>query len=79
MDEPTRGVDVGAKSEIYRLLRELASQGVAVLISSSENNELLGVCDRVLVMFRGRIVADRPSDQLDELTIAELAAGVINV
>lgn len=76
MDEPTRGVDVGAKSEIYRLIRELASQGVAVVISSSENIELLGVCDRVLMMFRGRVVADQPAHQLDELTIAEHVAGV---
>jgi ABC-type sugar transport system ATPase subunit len=79
MDEPTRGVDVGAKSEIYRLVRELASQGVAVVISSSENIELLGVCDRVLMMFRGRVVADRPAHQLDELTIAEHVAGVHHV
>ena len=79
MDEPTRGVDVGAKSEIYRLVRELASQGVAIVISSSENIELLGVCDRVLMMFRGRVVADQPSHLLDELTIAEHVAGVHHV
>ena len=79
MDEPTRGVDVGAKSEIYRLIRELASQGVVVVISSSENVELLGVCDRILVMFRGRVVADQPAHQLDELTIAEHVAGVHHV
>lgn len=79
MDEPTRGVDVGAKSEIYRLIRELASQGVAVVISSSENVELLGVCDRVLMMFRGHVVADQPAHQLDELTIAEHVAGVHHV
>ena len=76
MDEPTRGVDVGAKSEIYRVIRELATQGVAVVVSSSENTELLGVCDRVLMMFRGRVVADVPSHDLDELTIAEHVAGV---
>jgi ABC-type sugar transport system ATPase subunit len=76
MDEPTRGVDVGAKSEIYRVVRELASQGVAVLVSSSESVELLGLCDRILMMFRGRVVADQPSSQLDELTIAEHVAGV---
>jgi ABC-type sugar transport system ATPase subunit len=76
LDEPTRGVDVGAKSEIYRVIRELAAQGVGVVISSSENVELLGLCDRVLMLLGGEIVADLPTDELDELTIAEHVAGV---
>jgi len=76
MDEPTRGVDVGAKSEIYRLVRELAAGGVAVVVSSSENVELLGLCDRILMMLHGHVVADLPADELDELTIAEHVAGV---
>lgn len=55
LDEPTRGVDVGAKSEIYALINRLAEQGKAVLVISSEHQELFGICDRVLVMGQGRI------------------------
>jgi len=58
LDEPTRGIDVGAKGEIHRLMRELASQGVGILMISSELPEVLGVSDRVLVMREGRIVAE---------------------
>ena len=55
LDEPTRGVDVGSKAEIYRLIGELAAQGKAVLFVSSYLPELLGVCDRLAVMARGRL------------------------
>jgi L-arabinose transport system ATP-binding protein len=58
VDEPTRGIDVGAKSEIYGILYKLAEQGVAVVVVSSELPEVMGVCDRVLVMRQGQIVAD---------------------
>jgi rhamnose transport system ATP-binding protein len=57
-DEPTRGIDVGTKAEIYRLLRRLAESGVGILLASSELPEILGVCDRVLVMRDGRLVAE---------------------
>ena len=57
LDEPTRGVDVGAKAEIYRQLRELAGAGLGVLVASSELPELIGLCDRILVMHAGRTVA----------------------
>jgi ribose transport system ATP-binding protein len=57
LDETTRGVDVGAKAEIYRLLGELAGQGLGVLLASSELPELIGVCDRVVVLRDGRDVA----------------------
>jgi ribose transport system ATP-binding protein len=53
MDEPTRGIDVGAKSEIHRLLRELANQGIGIIMISSELPEVIGMCDRVLVMHEG--------------------------
>lgn len=56
LDEPTRGVDIGAKSEIYRLLTELAADGVTVVVASSELPELLGICHRIAVMRRGRVV-----------------------
>lgn len=75
LDEPTRGVDVGAKSEMYRIIRELAANGTAVVISSSENSELLGICDRLLMMFRGRIVAEGNAAELDEWKVAGYVAG----
>ena len=55
LDEPTRGVDVGAKTEIYALIEELAAGGKAVLVISSEHQELFGLCDRILVMANGQI------------------------
>ena len=54
-DEPTRGIDVGAKSEIYELMRELADAGVAILMISSDMEEVIGVSDRIAVMHEGRI------------------------
>ncbi|QAY59105.1 sugar ABC transporter ATP-binding protein [Microbacterium protaetiae] len=63
IDEPTRGIDVGTKSEVHRLLSELAGQGMAVLMISSELPEVLGMADRVLVMREGRITADIPREQ----------------
>ncbi|MFG2010534.1 sugar ABC transporter ATP-binding protein [Micromonospora sp. NPDC048868] len=61
LDEPTRGVDVGAKAEIYRLLRRLADDGMGILLASSELPELTGVCDRIVVLRRGRAVAELPA------------------
>ena len=58
VDEPTRGIDVGAKTEIYKLLDELARNGLAILVMSSEMQEILGVCDRIYVMKRGRITSE---------------------
>ena len=58
MDEPTRGVDVGAKSEIHAILRELADEGVGVVVISSELPELIGLCDRVLVIRDGRVAGE---------------------
>ena len=64
LDEPTRGVDVQAKAQIFAVLRVLAAEGVAILFISSELEEVLEVSDRVLTMSRGRIVADTPADKL---------------
>ena len=61
LDEPTRGVDVGAKGEIYARIRDLAAKGLGVLIASSEMPELLGLCDRIVVLRRGRTVAEFPA------------------
>lgn len=68
-DEPTQGIDIGAKQEIYRLMRELSSKGTAMIVASSEINELLEVCHRIYVMFRGRIVGEfrDPSRQKEEI------------
>ncbi|WP_236826739.1 MULTISPECIES: sugar ABC transporter ATP-binding protein [unclassified Blastococcus] len=72
LDEPTRGVDVGARSEIYALIRELADRGVAVVVVSSEIPEVLGLADRVLVISDGSVVAERPADALDEHAVLDL-------
>jgi rhamnose transport system ATP-binding protein len=63
VDEPTRGIDVGTKAEVHRILSELAGEGVAILMISSELPEVLGMADRVLVVREGRITADLPSDE----------------
>ncbi|MBV9290775.1 MAG: sugar ABC transporter ATP-binding protein, partial [Hyphomicrobiales bacterium] len=72
-DEPTRGVDVGAKFEIYELMRQLAERGVAILMISSELPEVLGMSDRILVMHERRIVAELTRDDASEERIIELA------
>ena len=73
LDEPTRGIDVGAKSEIYALMDSLAKEGVAILFVSSEMEEILGVADRVLVMHEGRISGELACDQLSEEAVMRLA------
>ena len=75
LDEPTRGVDVGAKAEIYRLLIGAAKDGIGILVSSSETPELRLLCDRIAVMFRGRIVAWLSRDEATEARIAHFAGG----
>jgi ribose transport system ATP-binding protein len=74
LDEPTRGVDVGAKGEIYARLRELASQGLGILVASSEMPELIGLCDRIVVIQEGRTVAEFKGE-VDEHTVMAAASG----
>jgi ribose transport system ATP-binding protein len=69
--EPTQGVDVGSRLDIYAALRDRAEGGAAVLVKSSDPIELSGLCDRVLVMSRGQIIEEIPGDELDELRIVE--------
>ncbi|MFO1105110.1 MAG: sugar ABC transporter ATP-binding protein [Amaricoccus sp.] len=76
LDEPTRGVDVGAKGEIYARLRELAGEGLGVLVASSEMPELIGLCDRIVVLREGRNVAAF-SGAIDEHTVLEAANGKV--
>jgi ribose transport system ATP-binding protein len=72
LDEPTRGVDVGARSEIYALIRRLADDGIGVVLVSSEVPEVLGLADRVLVMREGRVVHEGPAEVLDEHRVLDL-------
>jgi ribose transport system ATP-binding protein len=75
LDEPTRGIDVGAKSEIYALMDQLAQQGLALLMISSDLEEILGMSDRVLVMHEGRLAGELPRDGLSEAAVMHLATG----
>ena len=74
-DEPTRGIDVGAKSEIYGLIRALSDAGVAVLMISSDMEEVIGVSDRILVMHEGRISGELSRDRFSEQNVMQLAVG----
>ena len=74
LDEPTRGVDVGAKAEIHDVILQLATDGMAVLVSSSEMPELLNLCDRVLVLCEGRVKGELEGSGINEEAILELAA-----
>ncbi|GAA4299813.1 sugar ABC transporter ATP-binding protein [Klenkia terrae] len=75
VDEPTRGIDVGTKSEVHRLMSSLAAEGLAVVMVSSELPEVLGMADRVLVMHEGRLVADIPRSRADEDSVMLAATG----
>ncbi|MDH3675584.1 MAG: ATP-binding cassette domain-containing protein, partial [Anaerolineae bacterium] len=73
LDEPTRGIDVGAKAEIYRLIDELANEGLGIMLISSELPEILGLSDRIYVMQNGRITGELSGADATEETILELA------
>jgi ribose transport system ATP-binding protein len=72
LDEPTRGVDVGARAELYQVIHDLAASGVGVLLVSSEVPEVLGMSDRVLVMREGHLIHEAPAGDLDEATVLDL-------
>ena len=74
-DEPTQGIDVGARVEIYRLMNELARQGVGILIVSYDLSEILGMCDRILVLYQGRVVAHLPRSAASKQVILAYASG----
>jgi ribose transport system ATP-binding protein len=76
LDEPTRGVDIGAKVEIYQFIHKLAEQGMGILLISSEMLEILGMCDRVLVMLQGRLAGELSRAEASEEKLLALAAGV---
>jgi ribose transport system ATP-binding protein len=74
-DEPTRGIDVGAKQEIYHLMTELADNGIAILMVSSDMEELLGMSDRIIVMCEGELVGEVQREQFNQQYILDLASG----
>ena len=74
LDEPTRGIDVGTKQEIYQLIKDLAAQGKAVIVISSEMPELIGVSHRVIVMHEGKITGELKGDEITQQTILTLAS-----
>lgn len=74
-DEPTRGIDVGAKAEIYAIINELVGQSKAVIMISSELNEILNMCDRLYIMSEGTIVAEVARDDFDQDKILRIALG----
>jgi rhamnose transport system ATP-binding protein len=77
VDEPTRGIDVGTKAEVHRLLSELAGQGVAVLMISSELPEVLGMADRIIVLFEGRVMREFTRAEATEDAIMHAATGIV--
>lgn len=74
-DEPTRGIDVGAKNEIYKLMNEIVEEGNSIIMISSEIEELMGMSDRIVVLYKGRVAGLLKKDQFDQNRILELASG----
>lgn len=74
-DEPTRGIDIGAKNEMYKIINDLAGQGAAILVISSELPEIIGVCDRIMVMHEGRITGTLTSEEATQEKIMHYALG----
>ena len=79
LDEPTRGIDVAAKAEIHKLLRELVAQNIGVIIVSSELNEIIGMCDRVNIMNEGRIIKKVEGEDINSSTIMYFASGAFKI
>lgn len=75
LDEPTRGIDVGAKRDIYEIINTLAGQGRGIIVVSSETEELMGICDRILVMSEGRVTGELKKGEYSQQTITEYAVG----
>ena len=75
LDEPTRGIDVGAKAEIYKLINELTAQGMAIVLISSELPEVMGMSDRLLIMYEGRVTGQLLKEEYTEERVMEYATG----
>jgi ABC-type sugar transport system ATPase subunit len=78
LDEPTRGIDVGAKSEIYKLISNLAEEGKAILLISSELQEILSMSDRVLVMYEGNLIAEYSGEEINQEVVGAALSGIVN-
>ena len=76
LDEPTRGIDVGAKTEIYSLIHKLTEQGVSIILISSEMLEIIGMCDRVIVMWDGKITGEFLKEEISQEKMMMAAAGI---
>jgi ribose transport system ATP-binding protein/inositol transport system ATP-binding protein len=75
MDEPTRGIDVGAKAEIYSIMNDLVARGMAIIMVSSELNEIINMCDRLVIMNEGKIVAELDRHEFEQDSILHYALG----
>jgi ribose transport system ATP-binding protein len=75
MDEPTRGVDVGAKNEVHNIIRELSRGGKSIIIFSSELQEIVNLCDRIILLYEGRMVKELKNGELDTLEVMKIATG----
>jgi ribose transport system ATP-binding protein len=78
LDDPTKGVDIGAKMEFYRLLTHLCDEGTTVILYSSDDEELVGLCDRVLVMHDGRISSELAGGSLTTANLVAASLGVVH-
>jgi ABC-type sugar transport system ATPase subunit len=76
MDEPTRGIDVNAKAEVYNIINDLTTKGMSIIMISSEMAELMGVCDRIMVMYEGRFIDEFTRDEFDEQNLARAQSGI---
>lgn len=74
-DEPTRGIDVGARQEIYELMTAMVDEGIAVVLISSDMGEIIGMADRVIVFYEGEVMGQLNREQLTQSAIMELASG----
>ena len=72
LDEPTRGIDVGAKYEIYCIMNDMAASGKAIVMISSDLQEVLGMCDRIYVMYEGRIIGELPRSEASQEVIMSM-------
>jgi ribose transport system ATP-binding protein len=76
LNDPTRGIDVGTKQELYQLLRDLAAEGSAILFYTTDYDELIGCCDRVLILYDGRITSELSGDAINETNIVASALNI---
>ena len=79
LDEPTRGVDVATKVQIYQIIADLADRGLAVLLISSDLPEIIGMSDRIIVMRHGRVAGDVPAGEATEERLLTIASGVVGM